>query len=135
MYTWGTKKFPELCKKIYLRYLCKFETLVPFEVLPLWLDAAIELEFSASVGFIHEESVMMHGHMIAKSLHFSADDRFLANSCFHNFTYYTVSDHRLIYECLWCVCIWGIFYNIIPRVTQRKLGKQTRHAILIMIMR
>jgi hypothetical protein len=37
----GTQKFPELLKKIYLKYLYKFETLVPFEVLPLRLDAAI----------------------------------------------------------------------------------------------
>jgi len=26
----------------------------------------IKLEFSASVGLIHKESVMMHGHMILK---------------------------------------------------------------------
>ena len=37
----GTQKFPELLKKIYIKYLYKFETLVPFEVLPLRLDAAI----------------------------------------------------------------------------------------------
>jgi hypothetical protein len=37
----GTYKFPELLKKTYLKYLYKFETLVPFEVLPLRLDAAI----------------------------------------------------------------------------------------------
>ena len=36
----GTKKFPEFKKK-YLKCLNKFETLVPFEVLPLRLDAAI----------------------------------------------------------------------------------------------
>jgi hypothetical protein len=36
----GTQKFPELLKN-YLNYLSKFETLVPFEVLPLRLDAAI----------------------------------------------------------------------------------------------
>jgi hypothetical protein len=36
----GTQKFPDLKKK-YLKYLYKFETLVPFEVLPLRLDAAI----------------------------------------------------------------------------------------------
>ena len=39
--TEGTQKFPELLKKIYWKYLYKFETLVSFEVLPLWLDAAI----------------------------------------------------------------------------------------------
>jgi hypothetical protein len=37
----GTQKFPELLKKIYLKYLYKFETLAPFEVLPLGLDATI----------------------------------------------------------------------------------------------
>jgi hypothetical protein len=36
-----TQKFPELLKKMYLHYLYKFQTLVPFEVLPLRLDAAI----------------------------------------------------------------------------------------------
>jgi len=36
----GTQKFPELLNN-YLKYLHKFETLVPFEVLPLRLDAAI----------------------------------------------------------------------------------------------
>ena len=37
----GTQKLPELLKKFYLKYLYKFETLVPFKVLPLRLDAAI----------------------------------------------------------------------------------------------
>jgi len=37
----GTEKFLKLLKKNYLKYLYKFETLVPFEVLPLRLDAAI----------------------------------------------------------------------------------------------
>jgi hypothetical protein len=37
----GTQKFPELLKKNYLKYLYKSETLVPFEVLSLRLDAAI----------------------------------------------------------------------------------------------
>ena len=37
----GTQKFPELLKTNYLKYLYKFETLLPFEVLPLRLDAAI----------------------------------------------------------------------------------------------
>jgi hypothetical protein len=32
--SWGTQKLPELLKKNYLKYLYKFETLVPFEVLP-----------------------------------------------------------------------------------------------------
>ena len=37
----GTQRFLELFKKIYLKYLYKFETLVHFELLPLRLDAAI----------------------------------------------------------------------------------------------
>ena len=37
----GTQKFPELLKKLFLKCLYKFETLVPFEVLPLRLDVAI----------------------------------------------------------------------------------------------
>ena len=41
VYTWEDPKIIELLKKIYLKYLYKFETLVPFEVLPLRLDAAI----------------------------------------------------------------------------------------------
>ena len=41
MYVGGTQKFPELLKKINLKYLYKFETLVPFEELSLRLDAAI----------------------------------------------------------------------------------------------
>ena len=39
--TWEKQKFTELLKKNYLKYLYKFETLVPFEVLPLRLDAVI----------------------------------------------------------------------------------------------
>jgi len=31
---WGDPKIPGIVKKIYLKYLYKFETLVPFEVLP-----------------------------------------------------------------------------------------------------
>ena len=38
---WGDPKIPELLKKIYLKYLYKFETLFPFKVLPLRLEAAI----------------------------------------------------------------------------------------------
>jgi len=30
-----TQKFPELVKKMYLKYLYKFETLVPFKGIPL----------------------------------------------------------------------------------------------------
>jgi hypothetical protein len=39
----GDPKIPGIVKKIYLKYLYKFETLVPFEVppTPLRLDAAI----------------------------------------------------------------------------------------------
>ena len=37
----GTQKFPELLKKIYSKYLYKYDTLVPFEELPLRLDATI----------------------------------------------------------------------------------------------
>ena len=37
----GDPKIPGIVKKNYLKYLYKFETLVPFEVLPLRLDAAI----------------------------------------------------------------------------------------------
>ena len=39
-YTWGGPKIPGIVKTNYLKYLYKFETLVPFEVLPLRLDAA-----------------------------------------------------------------------------------------------
>jgi hypothetical protein len=38
---WGDPKIPRIVKKNCLKYLYKFETLVPFEVLPLRLDAAI----------------------------------------------------------------------------------------------
>ena len=38
---WGDPKIPGIVKKIYLKYLYKFETLVPFEVHPLRLDAII----------------------------------------------------------------------------------------------
>jgi len=34
LYVWDPK-IPGIVKKIYLKYLYKFETLVPFEVLPL----------------------------------------------------------------------------------------------------
>jgi len=38
----GTQKFPELLKKMYLKYLYKFETLVPFEApRPLRMYAAV----------------------------------------------------------------------------------------------
>jgi hypothetical protein len=41
LYTWGDPKIPGLVQKNYFKYLYKSETLVPFEVLPLRLDAAI----------------------------------------------------------------------------------------------
>jgi hypothetical protein len=40
-YVWGDPKIPGIFKKNYLKYLYKFQTLVPFEVLLLLLDAAI----------------------------------------------------------------------------------------------
>jgi hypothetical protein len=45
IYVGGTQKFLELLKKIYLKYLYNFETLVPFQVLPLRLDSAIPAPF------------------------------------------------------------------------------------------
>ena len=41
----------------------------------------IKLEFSASVGFIHKESVTMHGHTIVKYREFvsTTGNRFLSN--------------------------------------------------------
>jgi len=41
VYKWGDPKIPGIVKKNYLKCLYKFETLVPFEVLTLRLDAAI----------------------------------------------------------------------------------------------
>jgi hypothetical protein len=40
MYEGGPKNFRS-CYKNLFKYSYKFETLVPFKVLPLWLDAAI----------------------------------------------------------------------------------------------
>ena len=37
----GASKFVVLLQKMYLKYLYKFETLVPFRVIPLSLDTAI----------------------------------------------------------------------------------------------
>ena len=37
----GDPKIPGIVRKMYLKYLYKFETLVRFEVFPLRLDAAI----------------------------------------------------------------------------------------------
>ena len=41
LFTWGGPKIPGIFKKIDLKYLYKFETIVHFEVLPLRLDAAV----------------------------------------------------------------------------------------------
>ena len=40
----GNQKFPELLKKNYLKYLYKFEALVTFKVLCLWVDAVIPVQ-------------------------------------------------------------------------------------------
>jgi len=40
-YELGDPKIPGIVKKIYLKYSYKFETLVSYKVLLLWLDAAI----------------------------------------------------------------------------------------------
>jgi hypothetical protein len=45
----GEPKIPGIVKKNYLKYLYKFETLVPFEVLPLRLDAAIPAPLPAEM--------------------------------------------------------------------------------------
>jgi hypothetical protein len=42
----GDPKIPGIVKKIYLKYLYKFETLVPFDVLLLRLDAAIPAQLT-----------------------------------------------------------------------------------------
>ena len=55
-----TKKFPELLKNV-LKYLYKFETLVLFEVLPLWLDAAIP----APLPMLETLSKIFNGHLTA----------------------------------------------------------------------
>jgi hypothetical protein len=51
-YTWLDQKIPGIVKKNYLKYLYKFETLVPFEVLPLRLDAAFPLKILDNVSSI-----------------------------------------------------------------------------------
>ena len=56
----GTQKFLELLKKNYLKYLYKFETLVPFEVLPLRLDAAI----TASLPMLETLSKIFNGNAV-----------------------------------------------------------------------
>ena len=38
---WGDTIIPGIAKKNYLKYLYKFETLVPIEVIPLRLDSTI----------------------------------------------------------------------------------------------
>ena len=37
-------KIPWIVKKVYLKYSYKFETLVPFKILPLWLDAVTTVQ-------------------------------------------------------------------------------------------
>ena len=48
----GDPKIPGIVKKIDLKYFYKFETLVPFEVLPLRLDAAFPLKVLDNVSSI-----------------------------------------------------------------------------------
>jgi len=44
-YTRGDPKISGIVIKIYLNYSYKFQTLVPFKALPLWLDTAIPAMF------------------------------------------------------------------------------------------
>jgi hypothetical protein len=44
----GDPKIPGIVKKIYLKYLYKFETSVPFEALPLRLDAPVPTPLPAA---------------------------------------------------------------------------------------
>jgi hypothetical protein len=44
----------------------------------------IELEFSASVGFIHKDSVTMHGHTILKNLMFCGFVKYSKIRCHHS---------------------------------------------------
>jgi hypothetical protein len=45
----GDQNIPGIVRKMYLKYLYKFETLVPFEVQPLRLDAACRLKILDNV--------------------------------------------------------------------------------------
>jgi hypothetical protein len=40
----GDPKITKIVKKVYLNYLFKFGTLVPFKILPLWLDAVTPVQ-------------------------------------------------------------------------------------------
>ena len=62
--TWGDTKISGIVKKKYLNYLYKYEISVPFEVLPLRLDAAIPaplptelLSRAASESLTHLDSI------------------------------------------------------------------------------
>ena len=57
---WGDPKIPGIVKKNYLKYLYKFETLVPFEVLPLRLDAAIP----APLQMLETSSKILNGNAV-----------------------------------------------------------------------
>jgi hypothetical protein len=59
-----TQKFPEFLKEIYLKYLYKFETLVPLEVLPRRLDAAIP----APLPILETLSKIFNGNAVNHSL-------------------------------------------------------------------
>jgi hypothetical protein len=57
---WGDPKIPGIVKKIYSKYLYKFETLVPFEVLPLRLAAVIP----ASLPMLETLSKIFNGNAV-----------------------------------------------------------------------
>ena len=71
-----TQKFPELLKKIYLKYLYKFETLVPFKVLPLWLDAAIP----ALLPMLETLSKIFNGNAVEGHQQFSLNLRIVSRA-------------------------------------------------------
>jgi hypothetical protein len=60
----GEPKIPRIVKNIYLKYLYKFETLVPLEVLPLRLDAAIPAPLPSTEMFSRAASDSL-GHLRA----------------------------------------------------------------------
>ena len=68
MYVGRTQKFLELLKN-YLKYLYKFETLVPFEVLPLRLDAAIP----APLPMLETLSKIFNGNDVKSRQRFAGD--------------------------------------------------------------
>jgi len=57
--TWGSQKFPELLQ-FFFKFSYNFETLVPFEVLPLRLDAAIP----ASLPVLETLSKIFNGNAV-----------------------------------------------------------------------